>query len=92
MKKFFSLLLAVLSIWIGFAISASVSDVRVAQQLSALSVMPVLLVAYLISFDVIHMTLALALVIATLLLVLDAFGWRIVTALFNPERLITGTK
>jgi ABC-type transport system involved in multi-copper enzyme maturation permease subunit len=88
----FTPLLAVLSIWIGFAISARVSDVRVAQQLSAMSVMPALLVAYLISFDVIHMTLALAIVIAAVLLLLDGLGWRLVTAAFNPERLITGTK
>ena len=88
----FTPLLAVLSIWIGFAISARVSDVRVAQQLSAMSVMPALLVAYLISFDVIHMTLALAIGIAAVLLLLDGLGWRLVTAAFNPERLITGTK
>jgi ABC-2 type transport system permease protein len=88
----FSPLIAVISIWIGFAISTRVTDIRAAQQLSALSTLPVLLVAYSISFGLIHMTLALALVIAAVLLVLDAIGWRLVAAAFDRERLITGTK
>jgi ABC-type Na+ efflux pump permease subunit len=88
----FTPLIAVLSIWIGFTISARVSDVRAAQQLSALSAMPVLLLAYFTSFDLIHMTLALALVIGAVLLALDAYGWRLVAAAFDRERLITGTR
>lgn len=88
----FTPLLAILSIWIGFAISTRVSDIRVAQQVGALSGLPVLLVAYLVSFGVIHMTLALALAIAAALLVLDGLGWRIVAAAFDRERLITATK
>jgi ABC-2 type transport system permease protein len=88
----FTPLLAVLSIWIGFAISARVSDIRVAQQMGALSSLPMLLVAYLISFGVIHMTLALALAIAAVLVVLDGWGWRVVAAAFDRERLITATK
>jgi len=88
----FTPLIAVLSIWIGFGISTRVADVRVAQQLSALSMLPVLLIAYFISFDLIHMTLALAVVIAVVLLLLDVYGWRLVAAAFDRERLITGTR
>jgi hypothetical protein len=51
-----------------------------------------LLVAYLISFNVIHMTLGLALGIAAALLTLDGLGWRFLAAAFNRERLITNTR
>ena len=46
-------LLAALSIWVGIAISARSSDVRVAQQLSLLAEVPVVLLTSLIAFDVI---------------------------------------
>jgi ABC-2 type transport system permease protein len=88
----FTPLIAILSIWLGFGISTRVSDIRAAQQLSALSSLPVLAVAYLISFGVIQMSIALALVIAAVLGVLDGIGWRIVAAAFDRERLITATK
>ena len=84
--------IAILSIWIGFAISTRSSDVRVAQQLGALAGLPALLVAYLIAFNVIHMTLGLAVGIAAALLVLDGLGWRIAAAAFDRERLITNTR
>jgi hypothetical protein len=43
-------------------------------------------------FNVIPATLVLALGLAVLLLVLDGLGWRIVAAMFDRERLITGTR
>ena len=52
-------LLAAWSIWVGIAISARSSDVRVAQQLSLLADLPVVLLTSLIAFDVIHPTLGL---------------------------------
>ncbi len=88
----FTPLLAVWSIWVGIAISTRSSDPRVAQQLGALVGLPAILVAYLIAFNVIPATLGLACGIAAALLVLDGLGWRIVSAAFNRERLITGTK
>ncbi len=48
--------------------------------------------AYLITFNVIHATLGLALAVAAGLLILDGLGWRLVSKLFDRERLITGTK
>jgi hypothetical protein len=49
-------------------------------------------VSTLIAYDVIHRTLGLAVGLAVLLLVLDGLGWRIVSAMFDRERLITGTR
>ncbi len=85
-------LLAGLSIWIGIAISARSSDVRVAQQLTLLASVPVVAVTSLIAFDVIHPTPALAAGLTAALLVADVMGWRIVAPMFDRERLITGTR
>jgi ABC-2 type transport system permease protein len=49
-------------------------------------------VAYLIAFNAIHATLGLALGVAAALLVLDGLGWRVVSAAFDRERLIAGTR
>lgn len=87
----FTPLITVWSIWVSIAISARSSDVRVAQQLGALAGLPVLLVTYFISFGVIHASLGLALMMGAVLLVLDGFGWRVVAATFDRERLITTT-
>ncbi len=88
----FTPLLAGWSIWVGIAISARASDVRVAQQLGMLASLPTALVAALIAFNVIHATLGLALGLAVALLVVDGLGWRIMSATFDRERLITGTR
>jgi len=45
----------------------------------------------LVAFNLIHVTLGLALGFGVALLVADAQGWRIVSSLFNRERLSTGT-
>ena len=50
------------------------------------------MVASLIAFGVIDPTLRLALGLGIGLLVLDRLGWRFVSALFDRERLITGTR
>jgi ABC-type Na+ efflux pump permease subunit len=88
----FTPLLATWSIWLAMAISARSSDVRVAQQLSTLASLPAVIVIALISFNVIHATLGLALALGALLLVLDRLGWRVVSWLFDRERLITGMR
>ena len=48
------------------------------------------MVTSLVAFNVIHVTLGLALGFGVALLVADAQGWRIVSSLFNRERLSTG--
>jgi ABC-2 type transport system permease protein len=88
----FTPLLALFSIWVALAISTRLGDVRAAQQLAAITGLPALVVAYLIAFNVIPASLGLALGIAIVLLVLDGLGWRLVSALFNRERLIAGTR
>ena len=88
----FTPLLASWSIWVGLTISARSSDVRVAQQLGMLANLPPLAVAGLLSFGVIHESVALALGLGAALLVVDTVGWRFVAALFDRERLVTGSR
>lgn len=88
----FTPLIAAWSIWIGIAISARSSDVRVAQQLGILASLPTVAVTTLIAYNVIHATLGLALALAALLLLANRLGWRITSAMFDRERLITSTK
>ena len=88
----FTPLLAAWSIWVGIAISARASDFRVAQQLGTLAGLPTAVLAALVAFNVIHPTLGLAIGLGAALLLLDGAGWRIVSATFDPERLITGTR
>jgi ABC-type Na+ efflux pump permease subunit len=86
----FAPLLAGWAIWIGIAISARSSDVRVAQQLSTLASLPVLGLTTLISFQVIHPSVALAIAFGVALLLIDACAWRIASAMFDRERLVLG--
>jgi ABC-2 type transport system permease protein len=88
----FTPLLATWTIWVGIAVSARSSDVRVAQQLGVLASLPPVFVTVLIAFNVIPATLTLAVGSAAVLVVLDGLGWRITSRLFDRERLITGTK
>jgi ABC-type transport system involved in multi-copper enzyme maturation permease subunit len=88
----FTPLFAAWSTWVGIAISTRSSDVRVAQQLSLLGNLPFVVVTSLIAFDVIPATLGLFLGLGSLLLVLDGLGWRLVSATFDRERLITGMR
>ena len=86
----FAPLLAGWSIWVGIGISARASDVRVAQQLGTLSSIPPLAVVALVSFNVFTPSVTLAVVFALVLLVADVILFRVVSALFDRERLITG--
>jgi ABC-type Na+ efflux pump permease subunit len=88
----FTPLLAGWSIWVGIAISARSSDVRVAQQLSVLANIPPIGIVALMSFNVITASTAVAVLLAAALLAVDVLGWRAVAAMFDRERLITGTR
>ena len=88
----FAPLLAGWSIWVGIGISARASDVRVAQQLGTLSSLPPLGVVALVSFNVFTPSVTLAVVFALVLLAADVTLFRIVSALFDRERLITGAR
>ncbi|HWF58525.1 MAG TPA: ABC transporter permease subunit [Candidatus Dormibacteraeota bacterium] len=88
----FAPLLAGWSIWVGIGISARASDVRVAQQLGTLSSIPPLALVALVSFNVFTPSVTLAVVSALVLLAADVILFRIVSALFDRERLITGAR
>ena len=88
----FTPLLAGWSIWVGIAISTRSSEVRVAQQLGVLASLPSVVVTSLIAFNVIRPSLVVALGGAVVLLVLNRLGWRLTSAMFDRERLITGTR
>jgi ABC-2 type transport system permease protein len=88
----FAPLLAAWSIWVGIGISARSSDVRAAQQLGTLASLPPLGVVALMSFNVFTPSLTLAVIFALVLLAADVLLWRIVSAMFDRERLITGAR
>lgn len=85
-------LLAGWSIWVAIAISTRMSDPRTAQQLALVAGLPSVAVTTLIAYGVIPATLGVALVLAAVLLVLNRLGWRMVSAVFDRERLVTSTK
>lgn len=86
----FTPLLAAWSIWVGIAVSTRSNDVRVAQQLSVLSSLPLILVTIMLSFNIIQPSFELVVLLGALLLVADVIGWRLIAPLFNREKLISG--
>jgi ABC-type transport system involved in multi-copper enzyme maturation permease subunit len=88
----FTPLIAGWSVWLGIAISTRVSDVRVAQQLSVLASLPTVALTTLISLNVIHPSPQIAIALAVVLIIGNRLGWRLVSSLFNRERLIAGVK
>jgi ABC-2 type transport system permease protein len=88
----FTPLLALWAIWVGIGISTRANDVRVAQQLATLAGLPLLGVTALISFQLVKPSVALAVGLALALLVIDVAGWRVVSRLFDRERLIAGAR
>jgi ABC-2 type transport system permease protein len=91
-QAIFTPLIAGWSIWITMAISTRASDVRVAQQLAALTSLPTIAVTTLVAVNVIHASLQLAVIFAAVLLIGNRLGWRLVSMSFDRERLVTGTK
>jgi ABC-2 type transport system permease protein len=88
----FTPLLAAWSIWVGIALSSRASDPRTAQQFSILASLPIVAITSLIAFEVIPATLRVAFLFGIALLVLIRLGWRVASALFDRERLITSMK
>jgi ABC-2 type transport system permease protein len=88
----FTPLIAAWSIWIGIAISTRASDVRVAQQVGALASLPTIALTTMIALNVIHATPGLVFGLAAALLIANRLGWRLVSAMFNRERLIASSK
>ncbi len=86
----FTPLLAGWAVWVGIAVSARSTDVRVAQQLSLLGSAPPLVILALMSLNVITESTALAVGVGAALLAVDLLAWRVVATMFDPERLVTG--
>lgn len=86
----FTPLLAAWSIWLGIGISTRASDVRVAQQLATLASLPLLGFTSLLSFQLITPSVPLAIGLALALVAADVAAWRVVSGLFDRERLVTG--
>ncbi len=88
----FTPLLAGWSIWIAMVISTRANDIRVAQQLATLASLPAVALTTIIALNVIKPSLPLAVAGAVVLIALNRIGWRVTSALFDRERLITGSK
>lgn len=88
----FAPLLTGWAIVVGMAVSVRASEVRVAQQLGMLASFPIISVVALLAFGVIQPTFTVALEFAAALLAIDLLALRIVSSLFDRERLVTGAK
>jgi ABC-2 type transport system permease protein len=82
-------LLALSAITVGMIISVRSSDIRVAQQLSGLAMLPIFGIASLAAFRVIAPSVPLFLSAAVLLGLAEFAAWRLLTRLFDRERLLT---
>ncbi len=88
----FTPLVAGWAIWVGIAVSTRVRDVRAAQQLSVLASLPPVAILALMSFNIIVPSLGLALGLAAAFLLIDGLAWRVVAAMFDRERVVTGAQ
>lgn len=88
----FTPLLAGWSIWAAMLISTRANDVRVAQQLAMVASLPSVAVIVLVALNIIPASLVTAAAAAAALLLLNRIGLRLVSATFDRERLIAGTK
>jgi ABC-type transport system involved in multi-copper enzyme maturation permease subunit len=88
----FTPLVAGWAIVVGMAVSVRASEVRVAQQLGTLASFPIIAVVLLLAVDVIHPSFPVALEFAIGLLAIDLLALRIVSQMFDRERLVTGAK
>ena len=88
----FAPLLAGWAIVVGMAMSVRASEVRVAQQLGMLASLPPLGLVVLLAIGVIHPTFTVAVLFAVGLLVIDLRALRVVSRMFDRERLVTGAK
>jgi ABC-2 type transport system permease protein len=82
-------LIAVLSVYASIMVSARMSDVRAAQQVSAAIVVPIMGLFVLQLFGMITLSLELILVISAGLLVLDIVLVKIGSTLFRREEILT---
>jgi ABC-2 type transport system permease protein len=82
-------LLALSAITVGMIISVRSSDIRVAQQLSGLAMLPIFGIASLAAFRVIAPSVPLFLSAGAVLGLAELAAWRLLTRMFDRERLLT---
>jgi ABC-type transport system involved in multi-copper enzyme maturation permease subunit len=80
------------AIVVGMAVSVRASEVRVAQQLGILASLPAIFLVVLLAADVIQPTTRVAVEFTAALLAIDVVALRLVSRMFDPERLLTGAK
>jgi ABC-type Na+ efflux pump permease subunit len=85
----FAPLVAVFAIAVSMAISARTSDVRVAQQLAGLAIIPMFLMAFVLSYNVLKPNVMVYAVAGVVLLLLDRLAWGLMARWFDRERLLT---
>jgi ABC-type Na+ efflux pump permease subunit len=85
----FAPLVAVFAISVSIGISARTSDVRVAQQLAGLAVIPMFVLAFALAYNVLSPSVTLYLVAAVILAIVDRLAWGMMARLFNRERMLT---
>jgi ABC-type Na+ efflux pump permease subunit len=88
----FTPLLAGWAILVGMAVSVRAGEVRVAQQLGMLASLPPVGLIALLAFGVIRPTFSVAVLFAVGLLAIDVLAMRVVSVLFDRERLVTGAR
>jgi ABC-type Na+ efflux pump permease subunit len=88
----FTPLLAGWAVVVGLAFSVRASEIRVAQQLGMLASFPPLAVFILFAIGAITPTFTIAVLFAVGLLLIDVRALRIVSRMFDRERLVTGAK
>jgi ABC-type Na+ efflux pump permease subunit len=85
-------LLAGWGIVVGMGVSVRASEARVAQQLSTLASFPPVALIILLAVGVVSPTFLVAIAFAVGLLMVDALLLRLVSGMFDRERLVTGAK
>jgi ABC-type Na+ efflux pump permease subunit len=88
----FAPLMAGWGIVVGMAVSVRTTEVRVAQQLGTLASFPPVIVIILLSAGFVSPTFSSALEFAIALTVIDVLILRLVSRMFDRERLVTGAK
>jgi ABC-2 type transport system permease protein len=88
----FAPLLGGWAVVVGMAVSVRATEVRVAQQLGMLASLPVVGVVVLLAAGVLSPTFQVAIEFALGILAADLLALRLVSRMFNRERLVTGAK
>jgi ABC-2 type transport system permease protein len=82
-------LLAVLSVYVSILVSARLSDVRAAQQVSAVLVVPIMGLFVLQLFGMVTLSVSVLLAVSAVLLVVDLILIKLGSAVFQREEILT---